>query len=196
MTPAKRRKLFRATLALVLVMIAGLVSRYAFLGQSLPALLLGRPEGGLPAGTVLVRPIPANGVTVSSPDASANTQLSPVRASFDQLGGWKHVEGKTPIPEKVKKLDGQWVEVSGFMWSNNQIDNLTRFVLVQSLWGCCFGQTPDMNHFVDVTLESGKMASFYPDPVRVIGRLSVGEKIEDGHCVSIYRMEARTVVVR
>ena len=196
MTPAKRRKLFRATLVVVLVMIAGLVSRYAFLGQSLPALLLGRPEGGLPAGTVLVRPIPANDATPSSPDASANARLSPARASFDLLGGWKYIEGKTPIPEKIRKLDGQWVEVSGFMWSNNQIDNLTRFVLVQSLWGCCFGQTPDMNHFMDVTLEPGKMASFYPDPVRVIGRLSVGEKIEGGRCVSIYRMDAITVTVR
>lgn len=185
MTPARRRKLLRAALIVTLVMVAGVIGRYWFLGQSLPALLLGRPEGGLPAGTVLIRPSPA-----------AEAQPPAARTSFDLLGGWKYVEGKTPIPKNIAQLDGQWIEISGFMWSNNQIDDLTRFVLVQSLWSCCFGQTPDMNHFIDVTIEPGKRAVFYPDPVRVIGRLSVGEKIEGGRCVSIYRMEAALVVVR
>ena len=30
----------------------------------------------------------------------------------------------------------------------NETKNITRFIVIQSLWGCCFGQTPSVNHII------------------------------------------------
>jgi len=123
----------------------------------------------------------------SSPDA-------PIQLKFDVIGGWKFIEGKTPIPDQVQQLNGKWVELRGFMLPINEIKKIRSFVVIQSLWGCCFGQTPEVNHVIVVTMEPGKTVEFYPDPIRVIGQFAVGETREDGYLVSIYRLEGHKVL--
>jgi hypothetical protein len=194
MTPARRRRLFRVALVLCAVMAAGVAGRLFFLGQSVPSLLLGRKPGSARPGTLLVHEMPA---TNSAARAKAPAALpSPVKVKFNLLGGWKYVEGKTAVPDKVRALDGKRVEIVGFMMPINEPTRLTRFIVVQSLWGCCFGQTPAVNHVVVVAMEPGKYVDFYPDPVRVTGVFSVGETREEGYLVSVYRLAGDRVVVR
>ncbi len=201
MTPRKRRKLFRVVLILVFVVVTTLASRLLFFHESLPALILGRKPGSADSGTALVRQTLAAKKKTSSSSSKKNDEesleaKSPLKLKFDTLGKWQYIEGKTSIPENVKQLDGKWVELTGFMMPINESEHITRFILIQSLWGCCFGQTPAVNHIVLVEMKSGKTVDFYPDPVRVIGKLSVGEIREEGTLVSIYRVEGDQVVVR
>jgi hypothetical protein len=194
MTPLKRRKWIRRVVILAVVMMIGLLGRYLFRDQSIASLLLGRKPGSAAPGTQLLRADPQlNG----SPNIGLPPEArSPIPLSFGVIGDWKYVEGKTPIPQKVLQLDGKWVEMSGFMFSNNEAGLTPRFNLVQSLWSCCFGNSPELNHVIDVRVKTGSQALYYPDPVKVIGKFSVGEYRENGELVSIYRLEAYEVVVK
>jgi hypothetical protein len=116
------------------------------------------------------------------------------KADFKALGGWKFIEGKSPIPDAVKKLDGKLMEFKGFMMPINEVEKIKRFILIQSLWGCCFGQAPEANHVIVVTMKEGKTTDFFPDAIRVIGRFSVSETREEGFLVSIYQVEADRVL--
>ena len=196
MTPARRQKIIRIIFILGIAMGGGVLGRFYFLNQSLPSLLLGRKPGGLSAGSVLVHPLPVAVTHQETLVASQTLSPTPIKIKFDILGAWKFIEGKTSIPQAVKKLDGKWIEVTGFIMPINETQHITRFILIQSLWGCCFGQTPDVNHIIVVHMEHGKTIEFYSDPVRVIGQFSVGETREEGFLVSIYRLEANQVITK
>jgi hypothetical protein len=196
MTPAKRRKLLRVIIVLVITMAASLGGRMFFFGESVPYLLLGRRPGSANPGTDLVHFINTTSNLPNATSSKSEFAGEPIRLKFDKLGGWKFIEGKTPIPEDIKKLDGKRVEIAGFIYSNRMDNQLTQFILVQSLWGCCFGKAPDMNHFVDITMESGKASAYYPDPVKIQGKLSVSEHRENGYLMSLYRLEAASVTVK
>lgn len=196
MTPARRRRILRIVVVLAGVMAAGVAGRLLFLGQTVPSLLLGRKPGSAKPGTVLVHEVPVTNAPALPVARADGRAPSPITLKFNLLGGWTYTEGKTPIPDKVRALDGKRVEVTGFMMPINEPQHLTRFIVVQSLWGCCFGQTPAVNHVIVVTMEPGKVVNFYPDPVRVTGVFSVGETREEGYLVSIYRLVGEKVVVR
>lgn len=186
---------------LLLVAILGLGSRMLFLNQSLPSLLMGRKPGSAKPGTVLVRAAPTKPATTNLTTAIPSSIPAPdaegvIKLKFDVLTSWKYVEGKTPIPENVQGLNGKTVELSGFMMPINETENITHFILVNSLWGCCFGQAPAVNHVIAVTMEPGKTVAFYPDPIKVTGRFFVGETREEGYLISVFRMEGIKVVVK
>lgn len=194
MTPAKRRRIFRMVVVLALCMAAGVTGRLFFLGQSMPSLLMGRKPGSARPGTLLVHE--ASSTNAPAFPHNPGHPSAPIKLKFNLLGSWTYTEGKTPIPEKVRALDGKRVEITGFMMPINEPQRLTRFIVVQSLWGCCFGQTPAVNHVIVVTMEPGKVVNFYPDPVRVTGVFSVGETREEGYLISIYRLVGDKVTVR
>jgi hypothetical protein len=197
MTPLKRRKMIRRGVILVIVMAIGLFGRYLFRDQSIASLLFGRKPGSAAPGTPLLIPDPkAPPLSTAQKNDPPPEAGAPIRITFKTIGNWKYVERKTPIPPSIVQLDGKWVEISGFMIANNQTDATPRFNLIQSLWDCCFGQTPDINHVIDVSVKPGNVALFYPEPVKVTGKFSVGEQREEGHLVSLYRLEAHQIVVK
>ncbi len=201
MTPARRKRLIRTICVITVVLFIGLACHAWYHGQNIPALIMGRKPGSANPGTALVHTPPVTSTNTQPPSPSTVHKpllqnQSPLKLKFDVLGGWKYIEGKKVIPENVRQLDGKWVEITGFMLPINEIKNITRFIVIQSLWGCCFGQTPDVNHVIVVTMEPGKSVEFYPDPVRVVGRFSVGETREEGYLISIYCLEASQVLVR
>ncbi len=171
-------------------MIAGVVT-HMIRGTSIPV-----PQGVtmLPSPSGAPLPTAPKPTPPPAPDQPLPVEaLHPLKLKFEVLGGWTYVEGKTAIPEDVKKLDGKWVEISGFMLPINEINKMSNFIILQSLWGCCFGQAPAVNHVIVTTMVPGRTVEFYPDPVKVIGKFSVGETREKGYLVSIYRLEAYTV---
>lgn len=211
MTPAKRRRIIHGVILAAVIVIICLLNNLVFLYQGLPwdqklaAILMGRRPGSAKPGTLLVRLLPPKtppGKPPTDPRQWAAMRREtpppprPTHISFDALGKWKFVEGKTPVPDSVKQLDGKLVQINGLMLPGNKVNGLDRFILVQSLWGCCFGQVPAPNHIVAVTMKSDRVVEFCPDPVKVTGTFSVGETREKGALVSVYRMEAENVVVR
>jgi len=207
MTPARRRRLIKIILVVAFALTAGVLSRFLFLGQNLPSLLLGRKPGASAPGTVLVKETPnlssnqiqqtsVNSVPPQEAENLTSSREKPLKLKYDVLTNWTYEEGKTPIPDNVKALEGKYIEITGFMMPINETENITKFIIVNSLWGCCFGQSPAVNHVIIVSMEPGKAVDFYPDPVKITGKFSVGETREEGYLVSIFQMEAFKVVVK
>ena len=97
------------------------------------------------------------------------------------------------IPRDVRELDGATIKVTGFMIPMDQADNITQFALVPSLFACCFGQPPSVQHTIVVNCPKGKAVSYYPDEIVVEGVLKVEEKKEDGFIVSVFEMDVISV---
>jgi len=125
-------------------------------------------------------------VSLPSVPGSAPADSKYTRLQFDTLKSWTYIEGKTPIPDFIKKLDGQDIEMVGFMMPLSEVKNITEFILVPSLWGCCYGQPPAVNHVVVVKMPPGQTTQFFNDVIRVRGKFSVGETKQDGYTVSLY----------
>jgi hypothetical protein len=97
------------------------------------------------------------------------------------------------IPADVKRLSGATLRLRGFMIPMDQAENITQFALVPSLFACCFGQPPQIQHTIVVNCPKGKAVGYCPDEIMVEGTLKVAEKKDDGYIVSIFEMEVKSV---
>lgn len=113
--------------------------------------------------------------------------------SIKELGNFTYDPEKGGIPDDVKRLSGSKIRLTGFMIPLEQADKITRFALVPSLFSCCFGQPPQVQHVVNVTCPENKPVSYSPDQVVVEGTLGTEEKKEDGYVVSIFQLAATSV---
>jgi hypothetical protein len=120
----------------------------------------------------------------------------PVALSFDVLKKWTYVAGKTPIPDFIRVFDGKNVEMTGYMMPLNTVKDIKSFILVPSLFGCCYGQPPAVNHIVLVNMADGKTSQYFEDAVRVRGQFHCGEEKQDGELLSLYRIDADEVVAK
>jgi hypothetical protein len=114
--------------------------------------------------------------------------------TIKQLGNFDFDQEKGGnIPDDVKRLSGHPVKLRGFMIPMDQADSITQFALVPSLFACCFGQPPQIQHTIIVNCPKGKAVSYFPDEIQVEGTLKVDEKKEDGFIVSIFEMDCQSV---
>jgi len=97
------------------------------------------------------------------------------------------------IPADVKGLNGSTIRLRGYMIPMDQAENITQFALVPSLFSCCFGQPPQIQHTVVVNCPKGKAVTYFPDEIQVEGKLAVQEKKDDGYVVSLFEVEAGSV---
>jgi hypothetical protein len=111
-----------------------------------------------------------------------------------ELGNFEYDADKGGnIPDDVKALAGKKVRVQGFMIPLDQADNISHFSLVPSLFACCFGQPPQIQHQIVVHAPKGKAVSYYPDEIICEGTLKVEEKKDDGYIVSVFEMDVASV---
>ena len=135
-------------------------------------------------------------VANAAPAAAADADPRYQKLEFDTLKSWTYIEGKTPIPPFIKALDKKNVEMVGFMMPLTEVKNITQFLLVPSLWGCCYGQPPAVNHIVVVKMPPGQTTKFYDDVIRIRGQFDVGETKQDGYLVSLYVLTAEKIDAR
>ena len=128
--------------------------------------------------------------------SDAGRKDRPIVLSFEDLKKWTYVEGKTPIPDFIRAFDGKSVDMSGYMMPLDTYDNIRSFILMPSLFGCCYGQPPAVNHVVLVKMARGKRARYFEDAVRVRGRFHCGEEKKDIELLSLYRIDADEVVAK
>ena len=102
---------------------------------------------------------------------------------------------KDQIPAPIRAFSGKRVAVQGFMVPIRIEKGATKsFLLVKDQSLCCYGRMPRMNEWVSVKMTGDKAAKFIGDqPVTVFGTLNVGEEIDKGEVLSIYRLEAEDV---
>lgn len=115
--------------------------------------------------------------------------------TFEEISAWPYEDGLRGMPEKLKDLTGRKVMMTGFMLPIDEVENIKQFLLVQSLWSCCYGQPPDINGIVRVVMQGGKRLDYQYEPLKVVGTFRVGPTMEEGYCVDIYQLEATEVEV-
>lgn len=136
----------------------------------------------------------------SSPRGLAEDSPPAEKIGFDFLGGFDYVVkapgpgGADSIPESVRALNGQRVELVGYAIPID-IDEkgIRSFALLKDQLSCCFGQAPRMNHWVYVTVKGKALREIGFEPIRVVGTLAVGEYYEEAYLICIYRLSADNV---
>jgi hypothetical protein len=114
--------------------------------------------------------------------------------AIKELGNFDYDQEKGGnIPADVKALTGSKLRLRGYMIPMDQAENISQFALVPSLFSCCFGQPPQIQHTVVVNCPKGKAVSYYQDEIIVEGNLKVEEKKDDGFIVSIFELECTSV---
>src|SRR5437588_224233 len=114
--------------------------------------------------------------------------------AIKDLGNFEYDQEKGGnIPADVKALSGAKLRMHGFMIPMDQAENITQFALVPSLFACCYGQPPQVQHTIVCNCPKGKSVSYYPDEIQVEGVLKVDEKKEDGFIVSIFQINVGSV---
>lgn len=113
--------------------------------------------------------------------------------SIKELGNFDYDPEKGGLPDDVKNLSGIKIRLTGFMIPSGQADKVTKFSLVPSLFSCCFGQPPQVQHTVSVICPKGQSVSYSPDQVSVEGKLTVEEKKDDGYVVGIFQVEPTSI---
>lgn len=115
------------------------------------------------------------------------------RAKWEVLGGFEYEEGME-LPKTVAALNNKKVGIAGYMMTLEEVEDIHEFLLVESLWSCCFGTPPEVHQVIVVTMEEGKPGIDYTTaPVLVLGKMEVGEEVEDGFVTSLYRLTASEV---
>jgi hypothetical protein len=149
-----------------------------------------------PVRVALATPVPANG-----PPTAEDRKPHPlpvagqtVDLAIKDLGNFEYdAEKGGGIPDDVKKLDGCHIRTHGFMIPLDQAESIAEFALVPSLFACCFGQPPQIQHTLVVHCPKGKAVSYYPDEIIVEGKLKVDEKKDDGYIISVFEIDASSV---
>jgi hypothetical protein len=131
-----------------------------------------------------------------SEDASTSRRgEKPLPLSFDLLTNWKYIEDQTPIPDAIKAYDGKYVEITGYLLPYGGTDEEPEYMLFPNLWGCCFGQAPEINHILIVKVR-GKRIEDFSAPVAVRGTFNVGEMRDDGFLICLYHIQADVVLAK
>ncbi len=108
-------------------------------------------------------------------------------ASWPILSGFEYEE-RMELPAEVTALDGQNVMAWGYLIHLED----DQFLLVQSLWSCCFGAPPDLHEAV-VVRAPDETRRFEGRGVRVYGRFEASEMLEDGYVTSLYRLDSEHI---
>ena len=151
-------------------------------------------------------PADAQAAITGRPDASAPPSAESRKAhpapkdgeiidlAIKELGNFEYdADTGGNIPADVKRLSGAKVRLHGFMIPMDQAENITQFALVPSLFACCFGQPPQVQHTVVVNCPKGKALSYCPDELVIEGKLCVDEKKDEGYITSIFQVEVSSV---
>lgn len=114
---------------------------------------------------------------------------------FDELTSWPYEDGLKGMPKRVKELSGKKVLMTGFMLPIDEVQNIKEFLLVQSLWSCCYGSPPDIHGIVRVVMPKGKTTDYYFDPLKITGTFKVEATMMDGYCVDIFQLHVDAIEV-
>lgn len=112
---------------------------------------------------------------------------------FDELDSWPYEDGLKGMPKRIRDLSGKKVLMTGFMLPIDEVQNIKEFLLVKSLWSCCYGQPPDIHGIVRVVMPKGKTTDYFFDPLKIVGTFKVEATVLDGYCVDIYQLHVESL---
>jgi hypothetical protein len=91
-------------------------------------------------------------------------------------------------------MNGQKVTIDGYMFPIDfEKGKVRSFLLSRGMFGCCYGDSPQISEIIKVTRTDGKLMPFEA-MARVTGILEVGEEFDgEGYVDSVYRIKADVV---
>lgn len=97
------------------------------------------------------------------------------------------------LPEDVVALSGTPLRTTGYMIPLDQIGKVSRFLLVNDLMSCCFGNAPQLQHVIYVTLPEGKWVESTSERLLLEGELKVEVRKEDGYVLSLFELKPTSI---
>ena len=136
---------------------------------------------------------PATGATTRVPHVRPADGKT-LELTLHELGNFEYNEqdDKT-IPDDVCKLEGAKVKISGVMMPMDQSGRVTRFLLVNDMMSCCYGQAPKLQNVAMVELPKDKWIAATGDRIDITGKLHVKVQREDGFVLSIFQIEPASI---
>lgn len=106
--------------------------------------------------------------------------------TFDDMRGTE-----MDVPKEVRALNGQTVEMKGeIVTTNSSSPYVSEFTLVYSIAKCCNGTAPQIQHFIRCRVPNGGRLEYYPELVRVRGKLFVEvRRDETGRVTQVFRFD-------
>ncbi|MCA9094741.1 MAG: DUF3299 domain-containing protein [Planctomycetaceae bacterium] len=137
------------------------------------------------------------------PDKTFQKKGDALIVSYDDLDLIKVLNLKVPepnvmelLPDWLKKLNGEKVQIRGFMYPTFQEEGLERFVFCRDTGACCFGPNPVIYYLIDVHMQEGKTTHYIQNrPFDVTGTLRIKPGIipETGLVYELYHLEDAVV---
>jgi hypothetical protein len=99
-------------------------------------------------------------------------------------------KAKDQIPAWVRRYDQQKVALTGFMLPLVVENGLARkLIMMRDVTTCCFGNVPNMNEYVIVSMKGEGIKPLQDVPVVLTGTFKISEIYEGGYLTSIFQME-------
>jgi hypothetical protein len=101
---------------------------------------------------------------------------------------------RDPIPAPIRAMNGKRIIIDGYMFPVDfEKGKVKNFLLSRAMFGCCYGDSPQITEVIKVMRADGKTMPFEA-LARVTGILEVGEEVDsEGYIDSIYRIKADSV---
>lgn len=118
-----------------------------------------------------------------------------IELQIKQLGNFMYDPIATGgIPADVQAMNGCTLRTHGYMMPMDQVENITEFAFVPSLFGCCYGQPPQVQHTIIVHTPPGKSVAKYTSQELIVeGTLKVSETKDDDFVISIFEINASSI---
>ena len=114
----------------------------------------------------------------------------PIKVDFEALAAWNFELGEN-TPEKVEKLNGNMVEITGYIYPTRQTRNIREFILMKDLGTCCYGPKTQWTHFLQVEIPKDQdPVNYSTDPITVTGKFRLEPEKEDGYIMGLYYLDA------
>ncbi len=98
------------------------------------------------------------------------------------------------IPDEVKAFDKKKVALTGYMLPLKVENGLvTEMLIMKDQSMCCYGAVPRINDWVSVKMAGKGVKSVMDLPVTVYGLIHIGEMLENGYLIGIYRMDGEKI---
>ncbi len=172
---------------------------------------------GLIVACLVVAAVPLAAQTPSSPAELQEIRRVPyengeiLAVGFEKLAGYEYTifdsaSGATPeeieaakkrdqIPAWIRTYQDQRVALTGYMMPLQLVNGLAKkFIMMRDITTCCYGNVPNMNEYVVVSMAGEGVKVIADVPVVFVGTLRIAETYENGYIVSLYQMDGEKLL--
>ena len=95
------------------------------------------------------------------------------------------------VPDWIRVYDRERIALTGYMLPLKVEDGLTtKFIMMRDVSTCCFGNVPNMNEYVIVSMTADGIAPVQDVPVVLIGTFRIEEVYDEtGYLTSLFQMD-------